>query len=217
VIASVTAASQGKSVVLLHPGLFIGGMTSSGLGLTDFGNTHVIGGRSRQFYRDVGKHYRRDEEWLFEPHGASKVFDQYLQLSGVQLELRQFVGRAVVEHRRLREIVMLSGLRVRAKCFIDATYEGDLMALSGVTYTVGREPNSAYGETIMACRCATNISSVLTSILMSNRENRHPACFRSSTNQTPRPKAQAITAFRVEKQMLCYWLDRRLARNDKIS
>jgi len=134
--------------VLLHPGLFIGGMTSSGLGLTDFGNTHVIGGRSRQFYRDVGKHYRRDEEWLFEPHGASKVFDQYLQLSGVQLELRQFVGRAVVEHRRLREIVMLSGLRVRAKCFIDATYEGDLMALSGVTYTVGREPNSAYAETI---------------------------------------------------------------------
>ena len=65
VIAAVAATRQGKSAVLLNPGTHLGGMTTGGLGETDFGDKRVIGGMSRQFYRDLGKHYGRDEEWRF--------------------------------------------------------------------------------------------------------------------------------------------------------
>lgn len=148
VIAAVTVAAQGKSAVIIHPGTHLGGMTTGGLGLTDFGDKSVIQGRARQFHRDLGKYYGRDEEWLFEPHVAAKVLLGYLSATNIEVVRREFLHHAVVEHQRIQEIQMLSGLRVRARVFIDATYEGDLMAQAGVSYTVGRESNRVYGETI---------------------------------------------------------------------
>src|ERR1700754_4359675 len=75
VIAAVEAVSRGLTVALLQPGKFIGGLTTGGLGETDFGKKHVIGGRAAQFYKDLGKEYGHPEEWKFEPHVAARVYD----------------------------------------------------------------------------------------------------------------------------------------------
>src|SRR5437016_3644438 len=78
VIAAVEAASRGLKSILLDPGAHVGGMTAGGLGMTDVGNKHVIGGLSREFYRRVGRHYGVTEEWRFEPHVAENIFEQWL-------------------------------------------------------------------------------------------------------------------------------------------
>lgn len=149
VIGAKIAREQGLRVVLLQPGNFVGGMSSGGLGWTDYGKKYVIGGASRQFYRDVGREYGMEaEEWLFEPGVARRVFESYLNRGGITLRLRQFLDTVVAEAGRIREVRMLGGLRVRAAYFMDATYEGDLLAKAGVSHHIGREANGVYGETI---------------------------------------------------------------------
>lgn len=146
VVAAVAAAAAGKSVILLQPGLHLGGLSSGGLGWTDYGRKHVIGGRSRQFYARVGRHYGLAEEWHFEPHVAEGAFGDWVREAGVPVRLAQFLDRVEMAAGRLTRIALLGGLSVRARMFIDATYEGDLLAQAGVSYTVGRESNATYGE-----------------------------------------------------------------------
>lgn len=145
-IAAVTAAKRGKSVVLLQPGKHIGGLTSGGLGWTDYGRKHVIGGASREFYNRVGKLYGKNEEWQFEPRMASKVFTQLLEDHKVDVRLCQYVDTVENSGGKITSAKMLGGLTVTASMWIDASYEGDLMARAGVTYTTGREANSVYNE-----------------------------------------------------------------------
>jgi len=147
VVAARTAARLGKSVLVLQPGTTLGGMTTAGLGWTDYGKQHVIGGASRQFYCDAGKFYgKQTEEWLFEPRAAQSVIDGYAR--DLPVRLCQFLQGVEVEAGRIRRIRLMGGLVVEAKMFIDATYEGDLLAGAGVSYTAGREANHVYGETI---------------------------------------------------------------------
>jgi hypothetical protein len=148
IMAAVVAMRRGKSVVLLHPGKHIGGMTTGGLGYTDIGRAEAAGGLTRQFYRDIGAHYGVEETYKFEPHVAADVYDRWLADTSVDLRRGQFLHRAVCEHGRITRVEMLGGLMVSAKVFIDATYEGDLMAYAGVSYTIGRESNDTYGETL---------------------------------------------------------------------
>lgn len=151
VVAAITAARRGKRAVLLHPGTHLGGMTTGGLGWTDVGNEKVIGGTSREFYQRVGRHYGREIEWKFEPGVAAKALHEMLNETDVEVHRKQFLARDTgvsMDGRRISEIKMLGGLRVRARQFIDATYEGDLMAAAGVSHTVGRESNATYGETL---------------------------------------------------------------------
>lgn len=151
VVAAVKVAGLGKSVVLIEPGKHLGGLTSGGLGATDIGNKQVIGGMSREFYRRVGKAYGRDEAWTFEPHVAERIFNQMIRAAqvpaifGERLDLVRGVNK---RERRIDAIVMESGRTFHSKMFIDATYEGDLMATAGVTYHVGRESNATYDETL---------------------------------------------------------------------
>jgi len=146
VVAAVIAAERGKRVVLLNPARHLGGMSSGGLGWTDFGNKHVIGGRSRRFYEAVGEHYGKEAEWQFEPKVAEAVFERWVKAADVPVHHAAFLERAEMDGGRVAAVTMLGGLTVKAKRFIDATYEGDLMAAAGVKYTVGREANSVYGE-----------------------------------------------------------------------
>ena len=148
VIAAVQATQLGHSVVLLQPGHTLGGMTTGGLGLTDFGKQGVIGGLSRQFYRDLGTFYGRDEEWLFEPHAAQSVMDGYIEKFQIPVRYQQFLHAVEMDGQRIQTVTMLGGLKVRAKLFMDCTYEGDLLAHAGVSFHVGREANRVYGETI---------------------------------------------------------------------
>src|SRR5436190_13591438 len=176
VAAAVQVARMGKSAVIAEAGNHLGGLTSGGLGATDVGNKAAIGGIAREFYHRVAQHYARDDAWrfenrddfrkskstrtppdlssaeatmwTFEPHVAEDIFFQMLNESKVPVFLHQRLAQVKKDGTRIVEITMENGKVFRAKMFIDATYEGDLMAKAGVRYTVGREANSEYGETL---------------------------------------------------------------------
>lgn len=156
VIAAYTAKKMGKSVVLIEAGGHLGGMTSGGLGYTDIGNKYAITGLSHDFYRKIGKHYGRFEQWTFEPSVAKKYLQEYLDEVGIKVLYHHRIVSARKNGARIRSIVVESSkqptaatnLEVKGKMFIDCSYEGDLMARAGVSYTVGREANKQYGETI---------------------------------------------------------------------
>jgi len=176
VIAAVQAARMGKTVVLVCPEKHLGGMSSSGLGFSDTGKTASIGGLSREFYHRIYLFYQNDPAWrwqkrnqfgsrgqgtaaidgdnrtmwVFEPHAAEGVFESLVNEYPIAVYRDQWLDRdgGVKKNRgRIVSIRMLSGQTFAGKMFIDATYEGDLMASAGVDYHVGREANRVYGET----------------------------------------------------------------------
>ena len=175
VIAAVQAKRLGKSVVIVSPDVHLGGLSSGGLGFTDTGNKAVIGGLAREFYHRVWQHYDRDDAWtwqkrtefgnkgqgtpaidgaartmwLFEPHVAEKIFEEFIAEYRIPVDRNEWLDRARGVTKRggaVIAIATLSGKTYRARMFIDATYEGDLMAAAGVDYQVGREAQSTYGE-----------------------------------------------------------------------
>lgn len=154
VIAAYTAAKSGKTVLLVEPGHHLGGMTSGGLGYTDIGNKFVVTGLARDFYRRVGAYYGRLEQWVFEPSVAESIFNGYIERGDVDVLYSRRITAAAVSDRRIRTITLESSdnpegeptVKVRAREFIDCSYEGDLMARAGATYTIGREGNDVYGE-----------------------------------------------------------------------
>ncbi len=147
VIAAIAAKRRGLNVVLLEPGRHLGGLTAGGLGLTDIGNKPAIGGLSREFFRRVGKAYGVEEHWRFEPHVAEAVFRDWLIEEGITCHFESFLAEVEMHSGRIHSLATENGIIVQAGMFIDASYEGDLMARASVTYTVGRESNSQYGET----------------------------------------------------------------------
>jgi hypothetical protein len=156
VVAAVQGARMGASVALIEPGEYLGGMSSGGLGQTDKGHEQTIGGLSRRFYHTVGKLYGKQIAWKFEPHKAKQAFEMMVAEAGPG-NIEVFRGEkllldpdsgVVKEGDRIRRIVMESGRRFSGESFIDATYEGDLMAMSGVSYVIGRESRDTYGESL---------------------------------------------------------------------
>ncbi len=156
VIAAYTAKKMGKTVILIEPGKHLGGMSSGGLGYTDIGNKYVVTGLARDFYRRIGTHYGKFEQWIFEPKVAEGIFNDYVKRAGFPVLFRNRLIKVKKEENQLKEITVGNSYKpsavtnkiIRAKVFIDCTYEGDLMARSGVSYTLGREANSQYDETI---------------------------------------------------------------------
>lgn len=150
--AGVAAALQlrrmGKTAIVLEPSGQLGGLSAGGLGETDIGNKAALGGISREFYGRIGQKYGVAEEWRFEPRIAGQVFKDMMQEAKAPAHYRQFLKSVRKEGARIVSITLESGLTVQAKSFIDATYEGDLMAKAGVKYHVGREANATYGETL---------------------------------------------------------------------
>jgi hypothetical protein len=151
VIAAYTAKKQGKSVILLEASSHIGGLSSGGLGQTDIGNKYAITGLSRDFYRRIGAHYGKFEKWTFEPSVSSKIFNEYLKEVNISVLVQHTLQKVKKSKSTITQIEVLDKnskrLIVKAKYFIDCTYEGDLMAKAGISYTVGRESNSQYNET----------------------------------------------------------------------
>lgn len=154
VIAAASASRLGMDVVLVEPGSHIGGMTTGGLGYTDIGNKQVVTGLAKKFYRNVGEHYGRLEQWIFEPHVASEILDSYLEHPKITVLKQHRLENVTKSGKRITDITVSHGpgfateSDIAAKYFIDCSYEGDLMAKAGVSYIVGREGNDVYGETI---------------------------------------------------------------------
>jgi hypothetical protein len=140
VVAAVAAARLGKNVVLVAYNNHVGGMSSGGLGVTDHGNTSSIGGIAAEFYQRVGQAYgSASPVYWFEPYVAGQTFWQMLSEAGVPVYTNQLLAAATMSDQTITQITMDDGTIYRAKEFIDTTYEGDLMAMAGVTFTVGRE------------------------------------------------------------------------------
>jgi len=170
VAAAVQAARMGKSVVVVSPDKHLGGLSSGGLGWTDSGRKEVVGGVAREFYQRIKRHYDRPEAWIhqkpqdysryrpdedamwvFEPRVAEATFERLVAEHGVAVDRDQWLDRSRGVRKdgtRLVSITTLRSKTYRGRTFIDATYEGDLMAAAGVSYSVGREPNAEYGETL---------------------------------------------------------------------
>jgi hypothetical protein len=156
VIAAYTARTYGKRVLLVEPGRHLGGMSSGGLGQTDIGNKFAVTGLALDFYRRVGRHYGVFEAWQFEPHVAEQVFREYVDAAQVEVLLSRRLVRVWKDGTRIRQVALeyagagegAGPILVQAREFIDASYEGDLMAMAGASYIVGREANTVYGETL---------------------------------------------------------------------
>jgi hypothetical protein len=170
VAAAVQVRRMGKRVLLIEPTQHLGGLTSGGLGATDIGRKGAIGGVSREFYQRVKKHYENDTAWTaetradyrgdrnspaddamwtFEPHVAENILREMMEEAGVELVLGErldLTHGVKKEGNRITQLQMESGKTFAAHRYIDATYEGDLMALAGVRYAVGREANATYRE-----------------------------------------------------------------------
>ena len=175
VIAAVEVAQSGKSVIMVSPDKHLGGLTSGGLGYTDTGNKAVIGGLSREFYHRVWLHYNDSSAWvwqkhseygnkgqgtvamdgenrtmwIFEPHVAEKVFEDFIKENNISVYRDEWLDRengVAKNDGKIVSFTTLSGKTFKGKMFIDATYEGDLMASAGVSYQVGRESRDTYGE-----------------------------------------------------------------------
>ncbi len=174
IVAAIQADRMGNSVVLLEPGKYLGGMTTGGLGATDLGDKHSLGGIAREFYRAIYDYYAdpkvwkvqtREEylprhpliytekmktQWFFEPHVAEKLLHEMLAATKVKVVYNAKLDRqkgVKKDGPRIASIRTLDGKTYAGKMFIDTTYEGDLMAAAGVGYFVGREANAQYGET----------------------------------------------------------------------
>jgi hypothetical protein len=155
VITAVAAAREGLRVALVEPGRHLGGMVSGGLGWTDYGRKEVIGGYSLEFFERVGAKYGRPIEWHFEPHVAEAVFNDLVHEAGVRLFLNHRLREKDGVRKsgtRLTELFAEDGTSFRARIFADATYEGDLMAQAGVSYTWGREGVKEYNESLAGVR-----------------------------------------------------------------
>lgn len=178
IAAAIQSKRMGKSVVLIEPSNHLGGLTTGGLGQTDIGNKAAIGGISREFYRRVRNHYRRPENWqwqaaeqyrsvgqsrtgaeedtmwTFEPHVAMKIFREWLDEWQIPVVFNERLNRQTGVARtrstpwKIVAVTMESGRVFRGKMFIDATYEGDLVAAAGIETTIGREANRQYDETL---------------------------------------------------------------------
>lgn len=153
VIAAYTAKKMGKIVLLVEPTTHIGGLTTGGLGYTDIGNKYAITGLSRDFYRRIGRHYGKFEYWIFEPKAATNVFAQYLSEANIKPLCNYHITKVHKNGTSIESIELVHSADInaarfiiKAKQFIDCSYEGDLMAMSGVSYRVGRESNAEYNE-----------------------------------------------------------------------
>ena len=153
VIAAYSAKMMNKKVLLIEPQNRLGGLTSGGLGFTDIGNKQVVTGLSKDFYRRLGTHYGKLEQWIFEPKVADSIFNDYVKRADIDVLYKHRIIEANVIDGTIRDIILESSdgtkttKTVFAKMFIECTYEGDLMAKAGVSYTIGREDNKLYNET----------------------------------------------------------------------
>lgn len=174
VMAALQATKMGKSVVLISPNQHIGGMTSNGLGWVDVNTPQVIGGLARTYFHRIWEYYQHPSSWIWEaqhpikgqlmsfdpqdqlmwvlePHVGEKIFDAMISAANISVVRNERLNRIngiTMINQRISQIMMESGRIFAGKMFIDATYEGDLMAASNISCIVGREPNSLYHETI---------------------------------------------------------------------
>lgn len=160
--AAIAAAREGASVILLEPTAHVGGVNTGGLCFSDSNQTvrSTVMGLFDEWHRRVEADYQsRDVKlpyevavkdqthWTYEPHVAMRVTRAMLDEAGVAVLTKQPLLRVEKEGVRIRAIVTEQGT-FEAKTFVDASYEGDLLAAAGVSWTIGREGRAEFGESL---------------------------------------------------------------------
>jgi ribulose 1,5-bisphosphate synthetase/thiazole synthase len=189
VIGAVQAARMGKSVLLISLVKHLGGLTSNGLGFTDMGDNRILGGLTREYFHRIWLYYQQDSAWkfqrreqfankgqhgpglddqlqiatVFEPHVAENIFGQLITENKIPVITARLDRKNGVTKNdtAITQIHLEDGRIISAKVFIDATYEGDLMAAAGISYTIGREANSQYDETLNGIQAEKSVKNQL--------------------------------------------------------
>jgi len=151
IMAATAAKKEGVSVLIVEPGKYLGGMVAGGLGRTDVAGREFVGGLTKKYFDEVASYTKSEKQtpgrpWDLESHIAEKVFKDWIQKAETDVVFGRRLVRVVKDGNVIRELVFSNGKRYSAKIFIDASYEGDLMALAGVSYTCGRECTDEYNE-----------------------------------------------------------------------
>jgi hypothetical protein len=151
VAAAVAAARAGASVVLVASGRHLGGMLTGGLSRSDIERQEsLIGGMAREVFERIAAatagHPSGRPAWRFEPHVAESVLEAMAAEAGVTVLRDREVGPVTVVDRRVRSMTLGPGLDLEANVWVDATYEGDLLAAAGASFRVGREDRALHGE-----------------------------------------------------------------------
>lgn len=163
VITAYSAAREGLHVRLLEPGAHLGGMVTGGLSATDLGDFHIIGGYARDFYLQAAEHYgvhalESTPDWHSEPHVDEEIFRQMLSEAGVEISFHERIRErkgVVLRARRIQSITTMDGKQWPARIFIDCSYEGDLLAQTGIPYVIGREGIGEFKEDLAGVRAQT--------------------------------------------------------------
>ena len=148
VMAALAAKREGASVAVVEPGRFVGGLTAGGWSTVGSADQKLAAGLAREFYERVGRRYGKPVAWAFEPHAALAVFRGMLREAGIAVyreEPLREEGGVKKRKRKLRWLITENGRVFRGEVFIDATYEGDLLAHTGLRYEKGapEEPAAA--------------------------------------------------------------------------
>lgn len=160
--AAIAAAREGASVILLEPTAHVGGVNTGGLCFSDSNQTvrSTVMGLFDEWHARVEKDYQQrgvklpyqvsvkdHTNWTYEPHVAAKITQQMLDEAGVRVLTKRVLKNVVKSGARITQITTSEG-DFTAKAFVDATYEGDLMAAAGVSWTIGREGRKEFGESL---------------------------------------------------------------------
>lgn len=154
VCAAMAATHGGAAVTLVADGRHLGGMMSGGLGYTDIGDIRALGGLAARFRQAIAEHYRVPVGRYAgpEPHVAEAIFVSWLEQAGVEVVLDASVAQVRREGTWVTELVLSDGTVASPAVVIDATYEGDVLALAGATTRIGRESRSSHGEQLAGRR-----------------------------------------------------------------
>ncbi|MFN5057451.1 MAG: FAD-dependent oxidoreductase [Verrucomicrobiota bacterium] len=158
--AAIAAAREGAKVVLLEPTAHVGGVNTGGLSFSDSNQTvrSTLLGLFEEWHQRVAADYaargvklpydvavKDNSVWTYEPHVAARVTDAMLKEAGVSVLTKQVLEGVEKDGAKILGLRTSGGMHT-AKVFIDATYEGDLMARAGVVWHLGRESRDEYGE-----------------------------------------------------------------------
>ncbi len=220
VMGAIQAHRSGLKAVLISPAEQLGGMTTGGLGATDFGSKTSVTGLAAEFYRRIYEtyldpsrwvHETRDEfiarhpdtvsedlkmQWFFEPKVALEVLEKMLGETDVEVwkgvDLAE--GGVVKSGSDIAGLKLSDGREIQAKIFVDTSYEGDLMAAAGVPYVTGRQ--TANSGRISTAFWSTAGKRSGRSAPSSFRETPLRDCFPWLKPGAPEPTARETTACR---------------------
>jgi flavin-dependent dehydrogenase len=160
--AAIAAAREGAAVILLEPTAHVGGVNTGGLCFSDSNQTvrSTVMGLFDEWHARVEKDYQQrgvklpyqvslkdHTHWTYEPHVAAKITKEMLDEAGVKVLTKHVLKQVGKDGARITQITTSEG-DFTGKVFIDGTYEGDLMAAAGVSWTIGREGRKEFSESL---------------------------------------------------------------------